>query len=139
MNKKGFTLIELLATIVLLAIVVAIAIPAVNTIFAKNKKNSCDNLKASIIRAAEAYISDNKYNLNWHNYNGTEITSINYSKLYNINSSVAEDDGYLNNVIVNPCTNEKYMHDFSIGFKKENGEIKLLKDDFLPNSFNCCK
>ncbi len=40
MNKKGFTLIELLAVIVILAIIMAIAVPKVLTIIETSRKNS---------------------------------------------------------------------------------------------------
>lgn len=39
LNKKGFTLIELLAVIVILAVVLGIAIPAVSQYITKSKKN----------------------------------------------------------------------------------------------------
>lgn len=44
-NKKGFTLIELLAVIVILAIILAIAIPSITGITAKAKE---DSLSSSI-------------------------------------------------------------------------------------------
>ena len=40
MNKKGFTLIELLAVIVILGIVVAIAIPGINSVINNSRKKS---------------------------------------------------------------------------------------------------
>ena len=39
-NKKGFTLIELLAVIVILGIVVAIAIPGINSVINTSRKNT---------------------------------------------------------------------------------------------------
>lgn len=48
-NKKGFTLVELLAVIVILAIILAIAIPSVGNIMAAQKKSAfIDSVKMII-------------------------------------------------------------------------------------------
>ena len=39
-NKKGFTLVELLAVIVILAIILAIAVPTISTLIANQKKSA---------------------------------------------------------------------------------------------------
>lgn len=124
MNRKGFTLIELLATIALLAIIVAIAIPAVNSMIGKNKKNNCKVLNDSVIRAAELYVSDNKYDLIWNN-NQVSIGKNQYGE-------------YLNTTIKNPCDNSEYNRDITVNFKNNNGKIELVSDNILPNTFTCC-
>ncbi len=145
MNKKGFTLIELLATIVLLAIIVSIAIPAVSSIIGKNKKNSCTNIKNNIIRAAQLYVSDNKYNLDWVCNEEGCLTTVKYSDLYPVKDTIAHNNAYLNGIIVDPCNNEEYREEnaFSLTFKNDNGDIKLVSDfvfpDFPKDSFKCCR
>jgi type IV pilus assembly protein PilA len=48
-NKKGFTLVELLAVIVILAIILAIAVPSISSMIANSKKNSFEaNVKMII-------------------------------------------------------------------------------------------
>lgn len=135
MNKKGFTLIELLATITLLAIIVAIAVPAVNTAITKSKKNNCEKLEKSIIRAAESYVSDNKYNLTWNNH----ITTVTLNDLYSTNLSSKEQ--YLNTKINNPCNNRQYTeNEIILKFKEQNGNISCIGcEGILENIFECCK
>ena len=43
MNKKGFTLVELLAVIVILAIILAIAIPSITSLINNSKKSSFES------------------------------------------------------------------------------------------------
>lgn len=53
MNRKGFTLIELLAVIVILAIILAIAIPAVAGIISSTKRNTLREDAEMVLRAVE--------------------------------------------------------------------------------------
>lgn len=123
MNRKGFTLIELLVTVTLLAIIVLIAIPAVNTIIGKNKKDNCKVLKDSVIRAAELYVSDNKYTV--------------FSSSNSVNIGKDEYGPYLNTQIKNPCDNSDYNEDISVTATNNKGKITVeLEDGNLP--FGCC-
>jgi type IV pilus assembly protein PilA len=48
-NKKGFTLVELLAVIVILAVILAIAVPSISTVMGSAKKSAFeDNVKLII-------------------------------------------------------------------------------------------
>ena len=123
MNRKGFTLIELIATIALLAIIVMIAVPIVNGVIQKNKRDNCQILRNNIIRAAELYVSDNKYDLSW-SANQITIHKSQYGE-------------YLNSSIKNPCTNEEYSEDIIVTFKKNSGNIELVSVS-LPTIFTCC-
>lgn len=58
MNSKGFTLIELLMSIVVLALILAIAIPSVNSISRSVRENQRNNLIKRIEIAAEKYAFD---------------------------------------------------------------------------------
>ena len=51
MNKKGFTLIELLAVIVILAVLMAIAIPKVTQYITKSRKDSLVTTSKDFINA----------------------------------------------------------------------------------------
>ncbi len=57
-NKKGFTLVELLAVIVVLAIIILIAMPAVLSSMEKARKNSFAVEANEIIRAAQTAYAD---------------------------------------------------------------------------------
>ena len=58
-NNKGFTLIELLAVIVILAILVAVAIPSVTKYLNDARKGSMQNEAAELVTAARTYIVAN--------------------------------------------------------------------------------
>lgn len=57
-NKKGFTLIELLASVVLLATILAIAIPSINKIASSIRENHLENKIKNIEIAASKYAFD---------------------------------------------------------------------------------
>lgn len=58
MNNKGFTLVELLASIVVLALILAIAIPSINTISHSIRENQRENVIKEIEIAASKYAFD---------------------------------------------------------------------------------
>ena len=57
-NEKGLTLIELLAVIVILAIVSAIAIPAIGNIIENSRYNAVKADAVNVINAANLYYTD---------------------------------------------------------------------------------
>ena len=57
-NEKGLTLIELLAVIVILAIVSAIAIPAIGNIVENSRYNAVKADAVNVINAANLYFTD---------------------------------------------------------------------------------
>ena len=61
-NKKGFTLVELLAVIVILAIILAIAIPSISGVISNAKKSSFDaNVKLIIKNMEYKKLSDSSF------------------------------------------------------------------------------
>lgn len=58
-NEKGLTLIELLAVIVILAIISAIAIPAIGNIVENSRYNAVKSDALNVINAANLYYTDN--------------------------------------------------------------------------------
>ncbi len=58
-NKKGFTLVELLAVIVILAIILAIAIPSITSIVASTKQSSFESNVKMLIKGIEYKILEN--------------------------------------------------------------------------------
>ena len=63
LNKKGFTLVEVLAVVVILGIIMLIAIPNVNKLIMRNKKENCEAMKKNIINATKNYFSDYRYKI----------------------------------------------------------------------------
>lgn len=66
-KSKGFTLIELLAVIVILGILLAISVVAVNNIRKKQEKENVQNIISSILTGAKKYVSEHPeviFNLN---------------------------------------------------------------------------
>jgi type IV pilus assembly protein PilA len=57
-EQKGFTLIELLAVIVILGIIAAIAIPAINNVINKSEAKSHAQEGVQIINAAKMYVAN---------------------------------------------------------------------------------
>ena len=140
-NNKGFTLVELLAVIVILAIIMAFAMPNIYKVINKNKENNYEQLKETIVSATKTYISDYRYDISLNedkitNINGLEITD---SKIL-VSSLV--DEGNIKTtkegIIVNPrnkneCLNllESYIKvtynetkkDYIYGYSENDTEV----------------
>lgn len=56
MNKKGFTLVELLAVVVILAIILAIAVPAISTLISSSSTQAYQSNEKMIAKAAKTYL-----------------------------------------------------------------------------------
>lgn len=72
-NKKGFTLVELMIVVVIMAILVAVAIPIYNAVTAGVEKNSCE-ANARIISdnfSAFQMTGNDGGAFNWNNMTGT--------------------------------------------------------------------
>ncbi|MGG3798286.1 type II secretion system protein [Metabacillus fastidiosus] len=59
-NQRGLTLIELLAVIVILGIIAAIAVPAVNAIMNKSKEDALVLEARNVVNAAKMYVASKK-------------------------------------------------------------------------------
>lgn len=79
-NKKGFTLVELLAVVVILAIIIAIAVPSTMSISTRLKKNMFCSKIDLIETAAMLYGEDRRDSFNktikvdGTNYKGVNVT-----------------------------------------------------------------
>jgi type IV pilus assembly protein PilA len=96
--KRGFTLVELLAVIVILAVILAIAIPSISNIINSSRLNSFNISSKMLKEATKTYLSVNNISVT----NGT-TTQILYSDI--------KDAGYISNIIdpisKNECINSK--------------------------------
>lgn len=60
MKKKGFTLVELLAVIVILALILAIAVPTISSLIEESRKNSFKATGDMLVSAAKLFLLENK-------------------------------------------------------------------------------
>jgi len=148
MNKKGFTLIELLAVIVILAVLLAIAVPAVSGYITTSKKNGyIDTVLQYIDAARKAATLGVEYNFPADRYTSTVIgfdTIVEQLDKGGTKSSYGNewDADYSYVVIVNEGTNEtpKYVYyvaaydgKYAIGYAPENGtaSAQLVREQDL--------
>ena len=96
MNKKGFTLIELLGSIVILAIIAAIAFPAILGLL-NSSQNEIDNAKKNIVEgAAKDYVDDNVNDF---------PRNTNLSKKIDVKDLI--NDGYISSTSINEKEDEE--------------------------------
>ena len=105
LNRKGFTLVEVLAVVVILGIIMLIAIPNVNKLIIRNKKENCEAMKKNIINATKNYFSDYRYKVSVKIDDCTsentqaKVSSINNIELkdynYRLPINVLIENGYL--------------------------------------------
>lgn len=113
LNNKGFTLVEVIAVVAIIAIIAIILIPNVGYLIGKQKDNSIENVKNSILVAAQEFVTDNRYNIS---LNGGTITKIGNINITGGEIPVSEliGGGYLNATkgsdrIVNPNDRNKCL------------------------------
>ena len=114
-NNKGFTLIELLAVIVILAILVAVAIPSVTKYLNDARKGSMENEAAELVTAARTYIVANN-----------ETKSGNF--VFNIGKKTAEWKP--NGATAVPITNvvQKNLVNSPYGNKYQTAYVEVSRD-----------
>ena len=88
-NNKAFTMIELLGVIVILALVIAIAVPAISKQLGGFKGDYYDSLEKNVLIAAEDYFSDKRFS------KPTEVLHTSY-----VDVSYLSENGYLNEKVV---------------------------------------
>ena len=97
--KKGFTLVELLAVVVILAIILAIAIPTITGLIEQSKKNSFDSSVKLLIKTAQMKVLENSL------FDLSTIHAGNVETLLGI-----EEDNYASVYIRNDIDGKYYAH-----------------------------
>ena len=104
-TSSGFTLIELMVTIAVLAVIVGIAAPSINTQLANQRVKSTAATLANALKEAKAESIIRRQNLTFnYNNNGTNAGSINigniFSYSYSAKSTITDSES------TNPITFE---------------------------------
>ncbi len=106
---KAFTLVELIAIIIILGIIAIIAIPSIGSMFEKQKEQEYQKFLNNLYIIAESYIvvNDEKHaNLE----NGVEVTI-----------EEIKNEGFINQVIINPKTEQEILLTDTILITKTDG------------------
>jgi prepilin-type N-terminal cleavage/methylation domain-containing protein len=81
MKKSGFTLVELLAVIVILAVILAIAIPSISTMMNSASKNALESSAKLVLKGIEYEMMENS------TFDPTSVTEANIKSTLNIDNS----------------------------------------------------
>ena len=143
MNNKGFTLMELLTVIVILALVMAIAIPSINGITNAVKGNMLDKKLDLIEEAAVLKGQDMKNALisSKTNYNGYACKSFKVSELVpdyldkDNNNECLSSTNTTSGCIVDPSDETKYLDNYEVIIYYRNKRVKAIVDK--DNNLTC--
>lgn len=111
-NKKGFTLTEILATIVILGVILAIAVPSYNALSKKFEKEYYDKLDKSVLAAAKSYWKDNPDKR---------------PKEYLESGNITLND-LITNKYIDSVKEYRDKNDFPLSEKYKNGYALIIKD-----------
>lgn len=106
MNSKGFTLVELLGVIILLSTLAAIAISTIDKNVKDGRVKTCKTQERNIIEGAKAYSIDNP-----------QFTGY-------ITIATLTDEGYIEEDLKNPMTDEKYKNDTKVSITYDSDNTK---------------
>ena len=120
--KKGFTLIEVIGTIVILAIIVSIALPATLSVLNKGQSNVDNSVKELVTTAAAKYVNERKNDF------PKQLRTISSVKTYgdkgNIYVTTLLEQGYIeqsiydrychikNDYVIVTSNSKKYMYEY---------------------------
>jgi len=117
--KKGFTLLEMLTVMILMALVMAIAIPAVSNLTYNNTTKKYDNLMQLTEQASKVYVKKNKGKIS--SKSGCLI--IPYQKLIDEELLEEEDIKCTGNFTIRPREISGYDYEFYLTCKDSKGNI----------------
>ena len=80
-SKNGFTLVELLAVIVILAVILAIAVPGISNMIESSKKSAFETNAKMVLKAVELKKLEND------SFDPTQVDETNVKEHLNIDSS----------------------------------------------------
>ena len=125
-SKKGFTLIELIATIVIMALILIMVMPAITALVNNNKDKAYEYYGDSIIEATEIFVGREKEDItSLGTLNFTGCVDINYSDLINTDLIKPYSDDKID------CSNAKVR--YTKERNKESYSINLTCRDTTTN------
>lgn len=132
MNKKGFTLIEMLIVLLIIAIVMVVAIPAVRNLVYNSNETKYEQLETMVMEAIKLYVNDYRGEL--ANSVG-DCFSVSYSSLINKGYIEEEDIHCTGNIIVDRRENSGYEYELYLTCKNDNGKVVHETLETIPS--NC--
>ena len=114
--KKGFTLIELLAVMVIVGIITLITVPTVLHVIKNARESSINELEKSIKTAMQLWLTDNPSYYPKRN-----------RKFY-LTVSQLKHEGYLDDELINPLTDEYVANDLVLKVENNNGSYEYSFD-----------
>ena len=130
MNKKGFTLIEIIGVVTVLSLILIVAVPALTTTLKRNEQNRYDQVISTCKTAAENYVVSKL----------KEGAFFEDDKDYNyISLGTLIDEGYINEVLINPKNNKNLSRDTRIKVLKQiDGTFNYVIQEYYqtPDSYD---
>lgn len=118
-QNKGFTLAELLGVIIILSIISLISFSAIDKNLKEGRIKTCKAQEKNIIEGAKTYIIDNPNELP---SSGTKTITL----------TLLKANGYIDEKLINPMTDEEYKDGTYVEIKKESENkytYKLIYDE----------
>lgn len=127
MNKKGFTLTEILVVIAIIVIILLIAIPTILNTSDRSKDNQYENVLDTIKAAASEYVT---------RYKSDFSELINEGDMDCITLDELQEEGLIDQKLINPNTNEPFKGD--LGIEVIVGSNKQLLYNIPENEICIC-
>lgn len=119
LKHNAFTLAELLGVIIILSIIGLITFSSIDKNLKEGRITTCKTQEKNIIEGAKTYIIDNPNELP---NSGTKLISL----------SLLEENGYIEENLINPMTDKEYKNETHVEIKKEKENkytYKIIYDE----------
>lgn len=116
LNQKGLTLIELLAVIVILAIVAAIAVPAIGNLIQNSRYNAVKADALNVLSAANIYFAENSAETD------VTVAELKTAKLLDTSGKILDTVGSDASTIIKPTSGTTGALELSTGALKFSGD-----------------
>ena len=118
LKNNGFTLAELLGVIIILSIIGLISFSAIDKNLKEGRIKTCKAQEKNIIEGAKTYIIDNPNELP---SSGTKTITL----------TLLKTNGYIDEKLINPMTDEEYKSGTSVEITKETGSKYKYKINYI--------